>query len=121
MININGKKFAETEKEMLESLFEANGTCVGYARRYDRRIKLYNIQKKLIGIITKFGVIAKATRIDNEEHKYWYNHAEIKEIGEIGCNATRRTIESLSTKTFINDRGEREYYFLDRTQMKHTK
>jgi len=41
MIIINNKKFAETEKEFVDSVF-TNQTCVGYAKRYKKIINGFN-------------------------------------------------------------------------------
>ena len=79
MIILNGKKFAETEEEMENSLFESGGTCVGYAKRLQRQVKLFNHQKALIGVINGHGVLCSASKIDG---KNWYSFCTIKEIGE---------------------------------------
>jgi len=79
MISINNKKFAESENESLDSLFKGTSTCVGYAKRLKRQIKLFDHQKKLVGIINRFGVLCLATKQDNG--KYWYSYGDIDIIG----------------------------------------
>ena len=79
MITINGKNFAEEEKEFLNSL-ETTKACIGYAKRYKRQIKLFNDQNNLIGVITKYGVLACATK--QADGRYRYSYATIKEVGE---------------------------------------
>jgi len=80
MIILNGKKFALNNKEFTESVFTAGGTCTGYYKPLKKQIKLYDTTKKLIGVITNRGVLAKATIQENK--KYWYSYGTIKEIGE---------------------------------------
>jgi hypothetical protein len=80
MIILNGKKFAETEKEFTNSLFETGGTCVGYARRTKRTIILEDHNKNRIGVINKWGVLCKASK--TEEGKYWYSFGDIDLIGK---------------------------------------
>jgi len=79
MIMINGKKFAENDGDMTDSLFQHGGTCVGYAKRYKRQIVLSNIQKERIAVINKHGVLCCATK--QPEGGYWYSFATVKEIG----------------------------------------
>ena len=78
MITLNGKKFAETEKEFTESLF-TNQTCSGYARRNMQSVTIMDMQKNKIGVINSHGVLCAATKLDNG--RYWYSHADIPEIG----------------------------------------
>jgi hypothetical protein len=79
MVILNKQKFAESDEEYInaESTTE---TCNGYAKRLKRQIKLFNRQKELVGVITKFGVLACASKLANG--KYWYSYATIKEVGE---------------------------------------
>jgi hypothetical protein len=79
MIILNGKKFAETEQEFTESLFEPDGTCVGYAKRNKSSVTLKNPQKEKVGVINKWGVLCCATRMD--DGKWWYSYADISEVG----------------------------------------
>lgn len=80
MITLNGKKFALNDQEFTETLFEHDGTAVGYYKPLKNKIRLYNMQRELIGVITQHGVLACATKTPNGA--YWYSHATIKEIGE---------------------------------------
>jgi len=79
MLILNGKKFAESDKEFIESLFDASGTCVGYAKRNKRSVTLKNIQGEKIGVINGHGVLCAATKLQNG--KWWYSLADIPEIG----------------------------------------
>jgi len=47
MIKINGKQFAESESEFIDSLFTKGGTCTGYAKRMKRGIRFFNMQHEL--------------------------------------------------------------------------
>jgi len=79
VLTLNGKKFALNNKEFTESVFKPNGTCSGYYKPLKKQIKLYDTAKKLIGVITNQGVLAKATIQENG--KYWYSYGTIEEIG----------------------------------------
>jgi hypothetical protein len=80
MITLNGKKFAANEAEFTSSLFDKNGTCVGYYKRMKNNVKLFDMQMNLIGVINKHGCLCCATLL--ETGKYWYSFATIKLIGE---------------------------------------
>ena len=80
MIKLNGKKFAASDTEFTNSLFENGGTCVGYYKRLQSKIKLFDMQKVLVGVITKHKVMAKASKLDNG--KYWYSYGDIDLVGK---------------------------------------
>ena len=80
MLILNGKKFAANEKEFTESLFQSGGTCVGFYRLNKVSVTLFNMQKERIGVINKHGVLCCATK--QQDGRYWYSYATIKEIGE---------------------------------------
>jgi hypothetical protein len=80
MITLNGKKFAANDAEFTESLFDKTGTCVGYYKRMKNSVKLFDMQKNLIGVINKHGCLCCATMM--ECGRYWYSFATIKLIGE---------------------------------------
>ena len=84
MIILNDKKFARDDNEFTSSLFASGGTCVGYYKRLQNKIKLFDMQKELIGVITKSGVLAKASKLANG--KYWYSYGDIDIIGDYGCS-----------------------------------
>ena len=94
MITLNHKKFAETEKEFVESLFSSTGTCTGYAKRYKRKIMLYNAQHVIIGAITRHSVLASATP---KAGGVWYSYGTIAEIGEYPLSAQQADIKKLAT------------------------
>jgi len=108
MITLNGSKFAETETEFLDSLFNTGGTCKGYAKRYKRHVKLFNMQKDLIGVVNRFGLLACATEtIDGT----WYSFATIKEVGTYeSFRASREEPASLGVATG-SDKGDTVYRF----------
>ena len=94
MIVLNGKKFAENETEFTDSLFEGGGTCVGYAKRLKRQIKITDHNKNIVGVINKHGVLCCATPLDNG--KIWYSYADIDLIGKWDYSDMRETIDTLS-------------------------
>ncbi len=51
MITLNGKKFAESDRETIDSLFDPTGSCVGRAKRYRREIRLYDMRGNIVGFI----------------------------------------------------------------------
>ena len=79
MIILNGKKFAESEGEFINSLFSTGSTCIGYARRNQKSITLLSHKKEKIGVINRHGVLCCATK--QADGKFWYSHADIPEIG----------------------------------------
>ena len=46
MLIINGKKFAKNDKEFVSTLFQADGTAIGYYKRTVKGLYLYDHQKK---------------------------------------------------------------------------
>lgn len=79
MIELNGKRFARDEAEMVESLFHAGGTCSGTYTRAGGEVRLFNPQGELIGVINRHGVLCCATRLD--DGRIWFNLATIRLIG----------------------------------------
>ena len=79
MIHLNGKKFAENEKEFVNSIFESDGTCVGFARRYKKSVSLFDHQKNKIAVINNHGVLCCATK--RKDGRYWYSLATVNLIG----------------------------------------
>lgn len=80
MLILNGKKFAENEKEFTDSLFSTGETCVGYVKPYKRQAILLDHQKNRIGAITCHRCLLCATKAS--DGKYWYSFADIKAIGK---------------------------------------
>jgi hypothetical protein len=95
VIVLNGKKFAETENEFLNSLFTLE-TCTGYAKKLKRQIKIFNIQNELIAIVNSWGVLCCVSKLDSGE--YSYSHATIKEIGEYSFSQKDEEIKNLAIK-----------------------
>ena len=94
MILLNDSKFAENEKEFMDSLFTAGGTCVGYAKRLKRSVKLFNAQNKLVGVINKNGVLCCATPV--KDGKVWYSFADVADIGKYGMTKKREDVLNLA-------------------------
>lgn len=78
MLSFNGKKFAVNDEEFTNSLFNPGGTCTGYYRVNKKTVTIMNQRKEKIGVVTN-NVLGCATKQDNG--KYWYSYADIKEIG----------------------------------------
>ena len=79
MITSNGKKFAQSNKEFINSLFDKDGTCVGYARKYKHSVVLMDMQKNKVGVINRHGVLGCATK--QVDGKYWYSYADVDLVG----------------------------------------
>lgn len=79
MLILNGKKFAATEKEFTNSLFNSGGTCVGFYKLYKSSVVLMNHKKERIGVINRHGVLCHARKVNGG---FWYSHMDIPEIGE---------------------------------------
>jgi len=108
MIVLNGKKFASSEKELTNSLFDSGGTCVGFYTRYKRQVKLFNMQRELIGVINKYGVLSEATRLD--DGTYWYSYRKPSLIGEYTTRERMNDISNISIdQELVND--EKECWF----------
>ena len=74
MIELNGKKFAENDKEFANSLFESGSTCVGYAKRLKRQIQLMDHQKNKIGVINRYNDWSDSLCKAGEIHSEQYNN-----------------------------------------------
>lgn len=72
MIVFNGYKFAETEKEVIDSLFQGGGTLSGKAKRTKRSIKFYDMQGNIFAVINQELVTGSARKLDNG--KIWYSY-----------------------------------------------
>tara|TARA_R110000868_G_scaffold81375_1_gene230324 strand:- start:957 stop:1256 length:300 start_codon:yes stop_codon:yes gene_type:complete len=79
MITLNGNKFAANDTEFTNSLFDTDGTCVGFYKAYKNVINLLDMHKVKVGVITKHKVLALATKLDNG--KWWYSHGDILLVG----------------------------------------
>ena len=108
MIKIKNTKFAETEEEFINSLFESDGTCSGYAKRTKRTIKLKDHNYKLVGVINGGGVFCCATEL--KPGQYWYSYADINMLGQLSYSESHDIVEGLSTKS-IHINGVRQYSF----------
>ncbi len=87
MIILNGKKFAENENEFTDSLFETDGTCVGYAKKNKVSVTLSDYNHKKVGIINNHSVLCNCLMVNG---KPWYTHADIDIIGRYESNRQER-------------------------------
>ena len=90
MITLNGQQFALNNKEFISSLFNTGATCVGYYKPLKNQIKLMDMQKTKVGIITKHKVLALATK---RPEGWWYSYGTIDLIGEYDYGQQNRDIE----------------------------
>lgn len=74
MIIFNGKKYAENGREFTDSLFQAGGTCNGFAKRMKNGYRIFNIQNELIAFIrcSKEPMVMQATM--RADKKIWYSY-----------------------------------------------
>ena len=66
MVQVNGYKYAETEGEFIDSLFDGKYTCYGYAKRFKRKIMFYNKDYKAIACINKYGCLCGVNEFKDE-------------------------------------------------------
>jgi len=78
-LELNGKRFARSESDFVESLFHAGGTCAGFFKVRAHEIELQNMKGEKIAVINRHAVLCCATRRD--DGRFWYSHATVKEIG----------------------------------------
>tara|TARA_R110000764_G_scaffold40882_10_gene91502 strand:+ start:380 stop:676 length:297 start_codon:yes stop_codon:yes gene_type:complete len=90
MIKLNGQQFALNNKEFINSLFNTGSTCVGYYKPLKNQIKLMDMQKVKVGVITKHKVLALATK---RPEGWWYSYGTIDLIGEYDYGQQTRDIE----------------------------
>ena len=86
MITFNGNKFAKTESEFTNSLFESGGTCLGYYRKVKGGIKLLDHNKELFAFIVSRGhesFIVSATQKKGKRAVYMFSTSSIddKKLG----------------------------------------
>lgn len=76
MILFNGRKFARTESQFTESLFQSGGTCLGYYREVKGGIKLLDHNKDLFAFIVNKPFetfIVSATQKKGERARYMFS------------------------------------------------
>ena len=79
MITLNGTQFAANHTEMVNSLFVAGSTPVGFYKANKKTVTLFNLQHQKIGVINQHGVLCEASK---QNGKWWYTLATIPAIGE---------------------------------------
>jgi hypothetical protein len=89
MITLNGKQFALNNKEFINSLFNTGSTCVGYYKPLKNQIKLMDMQKTKVGVITKHKVLLLATK---RPEGWWYSFGTIDLIGEYDYGQEMREV-----------------------------
>lgn len=110
MIEFNGRKFAENNREVIDSLFRSGGTVSGIAKRKARSIDLFELNGQHVGTITGNGIVAKVTL--QEGGKPWYSYGWPDIAGpELSLSDTREAVEALAIRKGWGARGERAYWF----------
>jgi len=105
MITLNGKQFAETDAEMVESLFHPGGTCAGFAKRSVSGVAILDLQKNRVGVINHHGVLCCATPVKditkNQTDKgYWYSFAPVELVGKYDSYMREREETRAALKHF---------------------
>lgn len=109
MIEFNGRKFAENDREVIDSLFTPGRTVDGMAKRKARSIDLHECNGRHVATITGNGIVATAT--PQADGRTWYSYGWPAIAGpELSLSATRAAVEALAVKTGWQ-RGERAYWF----------
>ena len=50
-IDDKGRKFANSEDEFINSLFQTGGTCVGYYKKAGNKLYLFDIKRRRVEVI----------------------------------------------------------------------
>ncbi len=79
MLILNGKKFADGKRAVVDTLFQTGGTAVGWYKRNANGVMLYNLKGERIGGINAHGVLYRSTKVDG---RYWHQCAAPHEVGE---------------------------------------
>ena len=101
MIVFNGKKYAKNDNEMVESLFHAGGTCVGFYKTRKDGVLLSDLQKiPRVFLVNrpneKFAVSAHKT--DDGKIRFMFGICSLDEewVGLTGLQNTYDAIESIN-------------------------
>jgi len=99
MIKIFGKKFAGSNREAVSSLFEEDGTVIGFYRRYKRSIRFFDLNLRPIAFCNHHGVVGNAYRLERDGRTYFQaglssNHVLYSE--EIGLRMMIEEVEGLA-------------------------
>lgn len=111
MIEYNGRKFAESEREVTESLFHMGGTVTGKARRYSRKIEFYRLNGEHVASLNREGVLARVSLLP--DGRKWYNYGTPELTGEIeSLSEHREAVERLAVRReFDLKRGATVFWF----------
>lgn len=110
MIKIFGKKFAGSNREAVSSLFQEDGTVIGFYRRHKRSIRFFDLNLNPIAFCNRHGVLGNAYRLERDGKTYFQaalpsSHVLYSE--EIGLLAEVEEVESLAI-----GRDEKGLYFM---------
>ena len=71
MILIDGKKYAETNDEFVNSIFEPEDTCEGRAERHKRKIMFRNVNGRIDYKINYNGILLTQTGHESGDETYY--------------------------------------------------
>lgn len=99
MIKIFGKKFAGSNREAVLSLFQEDGTVVGFYRKYRRSIRFFDLNLRPIAFCNHHGVVGNAYRLKPDGETYFQaslpeNHLLYSK--EIGLRMMVEEVEGLA-------------------------
>lgn len=99
MIKIFGKKFAGSNREAVSSLFQEDGTVVGFYRKYRRSIRFFDLNLRPIAFCNHHGVVGNAYRLKPDGETYFQaslpeNHLLYSK--EIGLRMMVEEVEGLA-------------------------
>ena len=99
MIKIFGKKFAGSNREAVSSLFQEDGTVIGFYRKYRRSIRFFDLNLNPIAFCNHRGVVGNAYRLERDGETYFQvglpeNHVLYSE--EIGLRMMIEEVEGLA-------------------------
>jgi hypothetical protein len=101
MIFLLGKKFAQNEKEVVESLFDPTGTVDGFCKIHKRKILFMNLQKEPIAFVNQHKVLGNAF-VHNEKIYY---QAGIPEDHLLYCDSLLKIHDEISRLACGCDEG----------------
>ena len=82
MLIFNGKKYAKSDSEFVDSLFDASGTCNGYYKRMKRGVQLFNMQGELTAYIVDRGDLERfivSAGMHDGKARYMYGLSTVTE------------------------------------------
>ena len=114
MLIINGLKYAKTDKEFTESLFQSDGTCSGFYKFSEAKgqIRLYDQHKKIFSLLIcnwKQGIFAVSATINEDGKEYYFYGITDKTKIKLGMDLEKLTCQNnIIEDTFLQLGFERK-------------